>query len=420
MKEIKKSILSIVCLFVLSISLAVTAFAQATMSHEEVMVRRRAYYPIINQFIGHLYEKEANRMPFEIQRIIVGSPGDFTTAEAVQTQISQEGFLPSLELYIQFRTSNADGTEYVFHSYPSNYPTYDLVEVSSSTIVASNYNYGCKYVDGQGGDSIQILGDGYALQSVLSQKYYLEIDLADYQNSGYSLTGAVYNTDAERAAAVAAGYYKGSYITVSGAADLSQNYTWQDGGTSQPCFVLQENDKRWYVAVQENLYPYFVAAFNGQSVTMKAAYEGIATDGTPVLSTSNASIIDESGNSEKIVDFVWNGYSATQTEPDFIAFAALYGSGYMTEVAKDGSYLSIDTNPLNFDGSKIVGLIHNYTGVEIVERANQAFGLPDWLSEEMERTRAIDGRQREEFDNLVVSWIYHPNSGLEVMYRKNS
>ena len=416
MKEIKKSILGIVCLFILSISLAVTAFAQGTMSYEEVMVRRRAYYPVINQFIGYLHEKEASRMPFEIQRIIVVSPGDFTTTEAVQTQISQEGFIPSLEVYIQF---NAGGTEYVFHSYPANYPTYDLVEVSSFTLVASNYRDGCTYVDGQGGNSIQILGDAYALRT-LDSKYYLEIDLADYQNSGYALTGAIYNTDAERAAAVAAGYYKGNYITVSGVADLSQNYTWQKGETSQSCFVFQENDKRWYVAVQENLYPYFAAAFNGQAVTMKAAYEGIATDGTPVLSISNASIIRENGDSEKIVDFVWNGYSATQTEPDFPAFAALYGSGYMTDVAEDGSYLSIDTNPLNFDGSKLVGVIHNYTGIELVKRANQAFGLPDWLLEEMERTRAIDGRQREEFDYLVVSWIYHPDSGLEVMYRKNN
>lgn len=417
MKEAKRSILRIVCLFILSINLSAIAFAQATLSYDEVMVRQRAYYPLVNQFIGHLYEKEASRIPIEIQRIIVASPGDFTTAEAVQTQISQEGFLPSLELYIQF---NAGGTEYVFHSYPSNYPTYDLVPVSSSTLVASNYSYGCKYLDGQGGDSIQILGDGYVLQSVLSPKYYVEIDLTDYQNSGYSLTEAIYNTDAERAAAVAAGYYKGNYITVSGVADLNQNYTWQDDGNSQPCFVLQENNKRWYVAVQEKLYPYFAIAFNGQTVTMKAAYEGLSTDGTPILSTSNASIIGENGESEKIVDFVWNGYSATQTEPDFLAFAALYGSGYMTKVANDGSYLSIDTNPLNFDGSKLMGVIHNYTGIELVERANQAFGLPDWLLEEMERTRAIDGRQREEFDHLVVSWNYHPNSGLEVMYRKKS
>lgn len=54
-----------------------------------------------------------------------------------------------------------------------------------------------------------------------------------------------------------------------------------------------------------------------------------------------------------------------------------------------------------------------------VREANESLGLPDWLYEEIVSTRAIDGRQKETFDKVTVTWSYHPDHGLEVIYRKN-
>lgn len=55
----------------------------------------------------------------------------------------------------------------------------------------------------------------------------------------------------------------------------------------------------------------------------------------------------------------------------------------------------------------------------LIQSINSALGLPTWLYGEMCETRAIDGKQKEMFDNVTVSWSYHPKQGLEVMYRKN-
>ena len=35
-------------------------------------------------------------------------------------------------------------------------------------------------------------------------------------------------------------------------------------------------------------------------------------------------------------------------------------------------------------------------------------------------TRALDGRQKEVFDYVTVIWSYHPDSGINILYRKNN
>ena len=80
-------------------------------------------------------------------------------------------------------------------------------------------------------------------------------------------------------------------------------------------------------------------------------------------------------------------------------------------VAADGSYLSIDTNPKDID---------DYIDAEAyfsISNVNAALGIPDSLMATMNRTRAIDGTQSETFDNIKVSWSYHPDNGLEVVYQ---
>jgi hypothetical protein len=47
-----------------------------------------------------------------------------------------------------------------------------------------------------------------------------------------------------------------------------------------------------------------------------------------------------------------------------------------------------------------------------------AVKTPDYIISSIEATRALDGRQHDEFDGIEVSWSYHPDSGLDIVYHK--
>lgn len=81
--------------------------------------------------------------------------------------------------------------------------------------------------------------------------------------------------------------------------------------------------------------------------------------------------------------------------------------------ASDGSYLILDTNPGDTKGGG------DSLGFECIKKANEILKLPESLLAKMAQTRAIDGRQVETYNGFTVSWSYHPDSGLEVMYEKN-
>lgn len=90
-------------------------------------------------------------------------------------------------------------------------------------------------------------------------------------------------------------------------------------------------------------------------------------------------------------------------------FVSFLDSSYAS-VAADGSYLLIDTNPRDYD---------DYSDDDAVKGLYYAIvslGLPDSLIQKMSSTRALDGRQSEEYDDLEVSWSYHPDKGLEVLF----
>ena len=99
----------------------------------------------------------------------------------------------------------------------------------------------------------------------------------------------------------------------------------------------------------------------------------------------------------------------------FKKFYEVY-SDRMITVADDNSYLMIDTNPYDYKSgdSRLTD-----TGLDHIETLNKTLNLPDWLYEEMLNTRALDGRQKESFDNVTVTWSYHPDQGMEVIYRSN-
>ena len=87
-----------------------------------------------------------------------------------------------------------------------------------------------------------------------------------------------------------------------------------------------------------------------------------------------------------------------------------YCSSVYAEVASDGSYLSIDTNPYDLDGYS------DSEAVIAIENVNKALGLPESVLTRMGSTRALDGTQTYSNDKLEVSWTYHPDNGLQVIY----
>lgn len=113
------------------------------------------------------------------------------------------------------------------------------------------------------------------------------------------------------------------------------------------------------------------------------------------------------GKSDSLTVTVKNG-------PDFQAIfdACELDSSYAT-VAADGSYLSIDTNPYDIDDYT------DYDAYLSLYLINDELGLPDSLMEDMGHTSSLDGKQTEKFENVTVTWKYHPDIGLEVTYKAN-
>lgn len=97
---------------------------------------------------------------------------------------------------------------------------------------------------------------------------------------------------------------------------------------------------------------------------------------------------------------------------DFSAVFSQYGSWSYGSVASDGSYMTIDTNPDNEEEHI------DFAAYTALKNINAALGFSDALLEKMNQTRALDGRQSDENGKVKVSWSYHPDKGLEVLYEK--
>lgn len=96
--------------------------------------------------------------------------------------------------------------------------------------------------------------------------------------------------------------------------------------------------------------------------------------------------------------------------PDFKAIYNEYCTSTFADIAWDGSYLSVDTNPSDIDDYT------NHAANLAIVNINAALKLPDSVLNRMSHTRAIDGIQSYSTDDLEITWTYHPNNGLEVIY----
>ncbi len=87
-------------------------------------------------------------------------------------------------------------------------------------------------------------------------------------------------------------------------------------------------------------------------------------------------------------------------------------------IAADGSYLKIDSNPKDkeskyFNSDDWAIMLEAW---EKVEEINKELGFSDAVNEKMNGTTALQGKQTESNNEYTVSWTYHPDNGLEVIY----
>lgn len=103
--------------------------------------------------------------------------------------------------------------------------------------------------------------------------------------------------------------------------------------------------------------------------------------------------------------------------PDFMELYASYDSEDWCTIASDGSYMKVDTNPNNDDGDDYWLYMDAFLdGFDFIKKVNTELGFSSALEEKMNSTTWSMGRQTQENDNYIVSWTYHPDKGLEVMY----
>ena len=107
-------------------------------------------------------------------------------------------------------------------------------------------------------------------------------------------------------------------------------------------------------------------------------------------------------------------YVIVKEKLDFETIFDRYCDEEWASVGKDNSYLSIDTNPNDYDDFYI------YAADSAIVKINAALNLPDSLYEEMGKTSASMGKQTETFSDIgvIVRWTYHPDKGLEVTYKR--
>lgn len=180
--------------------------------------------------------------------------------------------------------------------------------------------------------------------------------------------------------------------------------------------VVAPDGQRFYASVKAVRYEYARKALAGKSVELDGEYWETAGDGAPVVLVKNVISTDAEGKttSTSLGDFIWPSVSCGKTCES--VFNTIYGvyADITLKIAEDSSYLMVDTNPRDRESE----YEYNDLGLDHIQKVNKALSLPDWVYQEMMNTRALDGRQREDFDKVSVTWSYHPDHGLEVIYRK--
>ncbi|MBP5661985.1 MAG: hypothetical protein J6X30_02385 [Clostridia bacterium] len=82
--------------------------------------------------------------------------------------------------------------------------------------------------------------------------------------------------------------------------------------------------------------------------------------------------------------------------------------------------MELDTNPYDYDDDSSSFTRWSTANLDDVMNAisevNKTLGFSESLLKKMRNTTALQGRQTEENETYRVTWTYHPDNGLEVLY----
>lgn len=85
---------------------------------------------------------------------------------------------------------------------------------------------------------------------------------------------------------------------------------------------------------------------------------------------------------------------------------------FTCKLGDKGKSLMIDTNPQDKDNGS------SAEGSRAVRNINKYMGFPEILNEMIGDTSSLDGRITKEYKGYEITWKYHPDSGLEIIYTK--
>lgn len=109
-------------------------------------------------------------------------------------------------------------------------------------------------------------------------------------------------------------------------------------------------------------------------------------------------------------------------QPNFTELYYDYCDYEIAEVASDNSYLELDSDPYDIGSDDYEWLYYYNLFDNAVKSIHKDIGLPESLLKRMNQTSFIMGRQTEYYPDkgFSVSWRYHPDYGLEVVYTLDS
>jgi len=113
-------------------------------------------------------------------------------------------------------------------------------------------------------------------------------------------------------------------------------------------------------------------------------------------------------------------YKSELLAKDFKYIYQVYCKYPWGEVGKDGSYISIDTNPDDIDDKKYGSTLYLKEATESIEEILKILGFSDYVYKNMMKTSYADRKQTETAGDVTVTWEYHPDKGLEVMFMKKN
>lgn len=96
------------------------------------------------------------------------------------------------------------------------------------------------------------------------------------------------------------------------------------------------------------------------------------------------------------------------------SFSSVDGAKDFAKLSYDKSSLIIDTQPTDSGFYK-----YSSNATAAIAAVNVFLGLPASVSEKMSSTRALDGMQSQNCGAYTVTWTYHPDNGLRVIYEVN-